>query len=89
MLPAKMGDGVLGSSSGGVNPTGASLVGVATSSAAALMVKVREVSLSCFTAVKEDCFHGETGFESVGVKREACAAMAIEDCRWMKMVRCL
>ena len=79
MLPAKMGDGVFGSSSGGVNPTGSSLVGAATSSAAALMVvKVREVNLSCLTA-KEEGFHGDAGFERVGVKREAWAAMAIED----------
>lgn len=84
MLPAKIGDGVLGSSSGGVKPTGASLVGT-SSAAAALMVVKRAVDLGGLTVVKEvigeDCFHGEDGLEIDGVKREAWVAMAIGDGR--------
>lgn len=59
MLPAKIGDGVLGSSSGGVNPTGASLVGISPA-AVALMVVKRAVGLVGLMVAKEvscDCFH--------------------------------
>ena len=63
MLPANMGDGVLGSSSGGVNPTGASLVGASSEAAeaAALMVVNLGDDLSGLMVVMEvsgdDCFH--------------------------------
>lgn len=69
-----MGDGVFGSSSGGVNPAGASLGGAGAgvpSAAVALMVKVRVVVGLRWLGVDDDCFHWEIGFESVGVKRDA------------------
>lgn len=84
MLPPKMGDGVLGSNSGGLNPTGASFVGA--SSAMALMVVLGgNEDLGSFGAVKEsddDDFHGAAtrSPERVGVKREAWVAMAMENC---------
>lgn len=58
MLPPKMGDGVLGSSSGGVKPTGAaSFVGVSVvSSAMALML--RGTVLSGLEDRDDGCFHG-------------------------------
>ncbi|KAJ0824326.1 hypothetical protein HanRHA438_Chr17g0791231 [Helianthus annuus] len=71
-----MGEGVFGSSSGGVNPAGASLTGAGVgvgepSAAVALMVKVvRVVGLRWvwLGVVKEDWLNG---LERVGVKREA------------------
>lgn len=86
MLPPKIGDGVFGSNSGGVKPTGASsFVGASVlPSAAAALMAVRSgmaVDLSGLGAVKEmreDCFHGDFGLERVvGVKREAWVAMAM------------
>lgn len=92
MLPPKIGDGVVGSSSGGVKPTGASFGGATVFSSAAaliLMVLVVEESMSGFGAMKEedtDCFHGTVerstlvfGAEGVGVKRVACVAMAMRE----------
>ena len=90
MLPPKIGEGVFGSNSGGVNPTGASsfFSGAFTfSSAAALTVVLgKVVNLRGLGVVKDkvvDCFHG-TGTRSLGlgpdrggVKREAWVAMAI------------
>lgn len=76
MLPPKIGDGVLGSSSGGVKPTGASFVGVSVfPSAMALMVLVR--GALCFSGLTEnddDCFHGAEDLvveKLAGAKREA------------------
>lgn len=95
MLPAKIGEGVLGSNSGGVNPTGAALAGAsagasAASPAAALIVRWETQNLSCLGLVKErveDCFHGTVtrspDFEAErgGVKREAWVAMAMKGWR--------
>ena len=89
MLPPKIGDGVFGSSSGGVNPTGASSFaggGCVLASSAATRNVLEVVSLWGL-GVKDkvvDCFHGtvmrSVGFEAEmgGVKREAWVAMAME-----------
>lgn len=92
MLPPKIGDGVFGSSSGGVKPTGASFVGasVFSSAAAALTVlwamdKVRGLGL--VNKKDEVGFHGIRGSLLVlgvvilGVKRPAWVAMEIVDSR--------
>lgn len=76
MLPPKIGDGVVGSSSGGVKPTGASasFVGATVFSSAAeilmgLDATVERVSdLGAMKVEVTDCFHGA---EAVGVKRVA------------------
>lgn len=84
MLPPKIGDGVLGSSSGGVNPTGASSLAGASafpSAAAALMVVLGE-NLGSLGFRKDrddeaDCFYARAARSPdlepmrVGVKREA------------------
>lgn len=90
MLPPKIGEGVFGSSSGGVNPTGASffagsfVAASAASSAAAALIVLD--NLRGFAEGKEklvDCFHGtearSVGLrpEKGGVKREAWVAMAM------------
>ena len=83
MLPPKIGEGVFGSSSGGVNPTGASFVATSVaasvlSSVAAIFV-VLGVNLVGLREMKdrvEGCFH-VLGVESGGVKREACVAIAM------------
>lgn len=90
MLPPKIGDGVFGSSSGGVNPAGASgsLVVAGASSAMARMGRWATAETLPLVGLRaencaRDCFHGaatrspEFGAESVGVKREACVAMAM------------
>lgn len=85
MLPAKIGEGVFGSNSGGVKPTGASSfagvsVAAAFPSAAEALIVLEAVfgNLSGFGVTKEeeiDCFHGTTTrslvleAERVGVKR--------------------
>lgn len=67
MLPPKIGDGVFGSNSGGVKPTGASVL---PSAAAVALMAVRSgvaVALSGLGVVKEmreDCFHGDFGLET-------------------------
>ena len=73
MLPAKIGDGVLGSSSGGVNPAGASFggAGVGASAAVALMVKGRWGSLRVVVVVVVSCLRVVMGLERGGVKRVA------------------
>lgn len=77
MLPLKIGDGVFGSNSGGVKPTGAASFVATPSAAASARMERRDgatVDLSGLTVVKEesdDCFHGDFGLERVGVKREA------------------
>ncbi|GKU86576.1 hypothetical protein SLEP1_g1088 [Rubroshorea leprosula] len=83
-----MGDGVLGSNSGGVKPTGASFAGAASvfpSAAAALMVLEKEKDL-VVKEIEEDGFHGargrllDFGVVIAGVKRAAAwAAMAVKD----------
>ena len=72
---------MFGSNSGGVKPTGASVL---PSAAAVALMAVRSgvaVALSGLGVVKEmreDCFHGDFGLERVvGVKREAWVAMAM------------
>lgn len=82
MLPPKMGDGVLGSSWGGVNPTGASFVGASVfSSAAALTEKLSGLGLLKDKENEVDGFHGSLFVlpvvEIVGVKRPAWAAMVL------------
>lgn len=83
MLPPKIGDGVFGSSSGGVNPTGASFVGVSVFSAAARMVaRGARGEEKRGLGVKERRGEGlnlevEREF---GVKREAWVAMAMVEC---------
>ncbi|CAI9287474.1 unnamed protein product [Lactuca saligna] len=60
-IPTKIGDEVLGSSSGGINFIGASLVGTSITAANLIVVK-RMVGLDGLTLLKEmgcDCFHGE------------------------------
>lgn len=97
MLPPKIGEGVFGSNSGGVKPTGASFVGVSVclSAAAALMVLDAAENLSDLGVVKgerdvKDCFQGaatrspEFEVDKVGVKREAWVAMAMK----LVSVRC-
>ena len=85
MLPPKIGLGVLGSSSGGVKPTGASLVGA---SAAVLTVRGGTANLVGLKLGKDKvdgCFHEATtrspdfGVERVDVKREAWVAMAMRE----------
>ena len=75
MLPAKMGDGVFGSSSGGVNPTGACLVGTSSVVAAvALMVAKRVANFGDLVGVNEVSLEiclTEVWFEIDGVKRVA------------------
>ena len=78
VLPPKIGEGVLGSSSGGVNPTGASFAGGASvfSSAAAtfkLLCGMEIVSGLGVKANDEVGFHGARvfGVVMVGVKRPA------------------
>lgn len=91
MLPAKIGEGVFGSNSGGVKPTGASsLVGASAafpSAAAALIVRCATDNLSGLGLIKDkvgDCFHGtvtrspDFEAERLGVKREAWVAMAMK-----------
>jgi len=89
VLPPKIGEGVFGSSSGGVNPTGASFVtaSAAVSSPAAALTVFD--NLRGFAEGKEkvgDCFHGtetrSVGLraEKGGVKREAWVAMAMGKC---------
>lgn len=85
MLPPKIGEGVLGSSSGGVNPTGASsslVTGAASvfSSAALITVLDDDLKLRGLKEkdmvdwlLKEESVEEETG----GVKREAWEAMAM------------
>lgn len=93
MLPPKIGEGVFGSNSGGVNPTGAGagagafsvLTGVSVLSsadAAVLIVVLGEavvnlIGLSVMKDKVDGCFHG-LGVERGGVKREAWVAMAME-----------
>lgn len=86
MLPPKMGEGVLGSNSGGVKPTGASFVG-ASSAMALIVVLGATEDLGSFGVVKEsedDDFHGTVtrSPERVGVKREAWVAMAMREGGW-------
>lgn len=78
MLPAKIGDGVLGSSSGGENPAGASTE--VSASAETLKEREEEAALRWGLEVRkervEDCFHGmempvDLGVERDGVKRVA------------------
>ncbi|MED6188368.1 hypothetical protein PIB30_085301 [Stylosanthes scabra] len=87
VLPPNFGDGVFGSSSGGVNSTGASSFSAAgaaasTISSAAEALMVANLSWA-FWVVKDttgDCYHGQSpalGAERGGVKREACVAIAI------------
>lgn len=82
MLPPKIGDGVLGSNSGGVKPTGASSLGGASAPSAAALMDILE-NLRVFKPVKakeEDCFHGKATRSpdfGAGVKREAWVAMAM------------
>lgn len=68
MLPPKIGDGVLGSNCGGVNPTGASFF-VGASVLALIVVRFGAEKLSVLGVVKDkaDDFEAEKG----GVKREA------------------
>lgn len=94
MLPPKIGEGVVGSSSGGVKPTGASSFVSASvfssTEAATLTVRCATENLSGLGVVKGmvgDCFHGTVtrspDFEAErgGVKREAWVAMAMKGCR--------
>jgi len=80
VLPPKIGEGVFGSSSGGVNPTGASVV---WSVAAALIVRENLRGFEVEKERVEDCFHGAVARslglrpERGGVKREAWVAIAI------------
>ena len=72
MLPPKIGDGVLGSNCGGVNPTGASFfVGASDGASVLALIVVRfgAVNLSVLGVAKDkvDDFEAEKG----GVKREA------------------
>lgn len=85
MLPPKIGEGVFGSSSGGVKPTGASFVTASAVSSAAAALIVLE-NLRGLGEEKEkvgDCFHGtetrSVGLraEKEGLKREAWVAMAM------------
>lgn len=97
MLPPKIGDGVFGSSSGGVNPTGASSfaggASVLASSATTRNVLKDVVYLWGFGMKDKvvDCFHGTArrseGFgpaEMGGVKRKAGVAMAMKNRLEMK-----
>nr|GMD70474.1 Calcium-binding EF-hand [Ipomoea batatas] len=90
VLPPKMGDGVLGSRVGGVNPTGASLVGASVVSSAMARMG-RHAAAGLFrplgTTEKQwrDCFQGAATRSAAGLaaesgeaKREAWAAMAME-----------
>ena len=80
MLPAKIGEGVLGSSSGGENPAGASVAAAASASAETLTIREDAAGLmrglELMKERVEDCFHGivtavDLGVESDGVKRVA------------------
>lgn len=100
MLPAKIGEGVFGSSSGGVNPTGAAAssfagagAGAASvfSSAAALIIVLFDVPAENFAVFgvareKEDDFH-DLEMGSPGEKRDAWVAMAMEDLVLQQMER--
>lgn len=92
MLPPKMGDGVVGSSSGGVKPAGGSFTGASAaaalpSAASALMGHGPAVDLPGLGVAGKDkddgCFHGaarrvpEFGVERVEERREAWVAMAM------------
>jgi hypothetical protein len=79
---------VVGSSCGGVKPTGASFTGVSVAepSAAAAMVNLDLVALGVLEKDKADgCFHGaarrlpEFGVERAGERREAWVAMAMRE----------
>lgn len=93
MLPPKIGDGVFGSSSGGVKPTGASFVAVVSafsSVASALMVRGAMMlfgDLKLGSVRNGGCFRNTAAMRSPdfgvrrvdGVKREAWVAIAIEN----------
>lgn len=90
MLPPKMGDGVLGSRVGGVNPTGASLVGASVDSSAMARMGRHGVAdlFSPLGTEKQwrDCFQGAATRSAAGLaaesgeaNREAWAAMAMEE----------
>lgn len=74
MLPLKIGDGVVGSSCGGVKPTGASVVGATVFSSAEILMGLigavveRVSDLGAMKVEVTDCFQGA---EAVGVKRVA------------------
>lgn len=74
MLPLKIGDGVVGSSCGGVKPAGASFVGATVFSSAEILMGLigavveRVSDLGAMKVEVTDCFHGA---EAVGVKRVA------------------
>lgn len=78
MLPAKIGDGVLGSSSGGVNPAGASTA--ASASAETLREREEEAVLRWGLEVRKervgDCFHGMEMAEDLGVERDGVKRVA-------------
>lgn len=93
MLPPKIGDGVVGSNSGGVKPTGASffagtsvLPSVLPSAAETFTVLWVENfrDLGVVKVEESDCFHGtetwllDFGAERVGVKSVAWVAMAMK-----------
>lgn len=83
MLPAKIGEGVVGSNSGGVNPIGAfSLVSASAPSAAAARTVLENLTvLELLNDTDEDAFHGiatrSPDFRVV-VKMEVCVAMAMD-----------
>lgn len=87
MLPPKIGEGVFGSSSGGVNPTGAASTfagaSVVSSAAAALIVLENLRGFGLEKERLEFCFHGTEARslalrpERGGVKREAWVAIAM------------
>ena len=86
MLPPNIGDGVLRSSSGGVNPTGASFVAISSVAFALMVHSANFYDLKLGSVTNDDCFQGtatrstDFGAESVaGVKREACVVIAIEN----------
>lgn len=80
MLPAKIGEGVLGSSSGGENPAGASVaVAAVSASAETLSDREEEVGLVKGLVRKEsvgDCFHGMEMAVDLGVEREGVKRVA-------------
>ena len=82
MLPPKIGEGVFGSSCGGVKPAGAFLGSTAGSAVwpSARMAVLEGETADLSGLVKEmrvEFFHDELGVVRAGVNREACVAMAI------------
>ena len=78
MLPAKIGEGVLGSSSGGENPAGASAA-AASASAETLMSREEEARLRGLALRKErvgDCFQETAVAVDLGVVRDGVKRVA-------------